>query len=65
MRVMGDQVVRALVCAVQNLEAVWEEYELREAGNAIEDIAYHLNQMASDERQQFLDALDRLARAIQ
>jgi hypothetical protein len=53
---------QGLVCAVARLETLGgESSDLREAGNALEDVAYHLGQMAPDERQQLLDAVERLA----
>jgi hypothetical protein len=59
---MGDHVVEALVWAVANLETLYgDPYGLREAGNALEEVAYHLSHMDTDERQRFLDSVNRLA----
>lgn len=57
-----DRVVEALIASIAALETVLQQHrDDREAGNALEEIAYHLGEMEPDERREFDAAVERVA----
>jgi hypothetical protein len=57
-----DRVVEALIASIAALETVLQQHQDdRSAGNALEEIAYHLGEMEPDERRKFDAAIERVA----
>lgn len=54
--------VEALIASIAALETVLQQHQDdRSAGNALEEIAYHLGEMDADERREFDAAIERVA----
>ncbi|GAB2585314.1 hypothetical protein Aab01nite_53030 [Paractinoplanes abujensis] len=58
-----DRVVQALIASIAAFETALQlgRDDDRLAGNALEEIAYHLGEMDPDERRQFVAAVERAA----
>ncbi|MET7668323.1 hypothetical protein [Micromonospora luteifusca] len=57
-----DRVVEALIASIAALEMVLQQHQDdRSAGNALEEIAYHLGEMEPDERREFDTSIERVA----
>ncbi|MEV4516576.1 hypothetical protein AB0K00_47460 [Dactylosporangium sp. NPDC049525] len=57
-----DRVVEALIASIAALETVLQQHQDdRSAGNALEEISYHLGEMGPAERREFDAAIERVA----